>query len=247
MVVVGYNPLHRTRQFWLGLILEQNGKCKITGAKLFFNVKYGTPVRERFGCHPLYATVDHIIPGREDGGLQIVCQDINDLKAHLPKPLFDALKNTKKWLKFSDNWKKMAEPAEIAEKRGIFKMLVKLGEPLKFCKSTKVAKGVECDIYKFVGDDSKDLGIIRIKAGCKTPLQKVLKGERTVEGFISGKGRLVVTASDGEQKIYNGEKGLAVDVKIGELMQWQAVTDSELEVYEICFPPYKDGRFENIQ
>jgi len=115
-----------------------------------------------------------------------------------------------------------------------------------FVETVDVVKGVECDVYKFVGDDSKDLGIIRIKAGCKTPLQKVLKGERTVEGFISGKGRLVVTASDGEQKIYNGEKGLVVDVKIGELMQWQAVTDSELEVYEICFPPYKDGRFENI-
>jgi hypothetical protein len=38
---------------------------------------------------------------------------------------------------------------------------------------------------------------------------------------------------------------LEVEVKIGETMQWQAAPDSDLEVYEICFPPYADGRFEN--
>ena len=90
------------------------------------------------------------------------------------------------------------------------------------------------------------MGIIWIKSGRKTPLQKVLLGERTIEGFISGQGRLVITGPGGEQKIYNGEKDLAVDVKIGELMQWQASADSDLEVYEICFPPYKEGRFENL-
>ena len=96
-----------------------------------------------------------------------------------------------------------------------------------FAETIQVADGVGCDVYKFVGDDSKDLGIIRIKAGCKTPLQKVLKGERTV-GFISGRGRLAVTAPGGEQKIYDGENGLAVEVKIGELMQWQAGADADV-------------------
>ena len=115
-----------------------------------------------------------------------------------------------------------------------------------FVETMKVVEGVECDVYKFDGDVSKDLGIIRIKAECKTPLQKVLKGERTAEGFISGRGRLVITKTDGEQKIYNGEEGLSVNVGIGELMQWQAEVDSELEVYEVCFPPYEDGRFENV-
>jgi hypothetical protein len=115
-----------------------------------------------------------------------------------------------------------------------------------FVETMKVAEGVECDVYKFVGDDSKDLGIIRIKAGCKTPLQKVLQGDRTVEGFISGKGRLVVTIPGGAQRIYNGGNDLAVELKIGELMQWQADSDYDLEVYEICFPPYEAGRFENL-
>ena len=117
---------------------------------------------------------------------------------------------------------------------------------VSFVETSQVAEGVECDVYKFAGDDNKDLGIIRIKAGGKTPLQKVLQGERTVEGFISGRGKLVITRPNGEQKIYSCEKGLAVEVKIGELMQWQADADSDLEVYEICFPPYKAGRFENL-
>lgn len=114
-----------------------------------------------------------------------------------------------------------------------------------FVETMKVAEGVECDVYEFVGDKSKDLGIIRVKAGHRTPLQKVLKGERTVEGYISGKGSLTI-ASGGAKKVYVAEKGLEVEVKIGETMQWQAAPDSDLEVYEICFPPYEAGRFVNL-
>jgi hypothetical protein len=119
-------------------------------------------------------------------------------------------------------------------------------EPVKFIETTKVGEGVECDVYKFVGDSGKDLGIIRIKAGNKTPLQKILAGERTVEGYVSGEGGLTVIGVDCQRKIYAGKNGLAVEVKIGELMQWQAAPGSDLEVYEICYPPYETGRFENL-
>ena len=34
---------------------------------------------------------------------------------------------------------------------------------------------------------------------------------------------------------------------IGEIMQWQADKDSPLVAYEICIPPYEDGRYENIE
>ena len=101
-----------------------------------------------------------------------------------------------------------------------------------FVETTEVAEGVECDVYEFVGDKPKDLGIIRIKAGGKTPLQKVLKGEKTIEGYISGKGQLVITELSGQQKIYPAKAGLEVEVKIGETMQWQAAPDSDLEVIE---------------
>ncbi|HOI97151.1 MAG TPA: hypothetical protein PLA19_01450 [Candidatus Pacearchaeota archaeon] len=101
-----------------------------------------------------------------------------------------------------------------------------------FVETMEVDEGVECDVYEFVGDKSKDLGIIRIKAGCKTPLQKVLKGTRTIEGYISGKGGLAIIGRGGKEKIYNAEKRFEVEVKIGELMQWQAAPDSDLEVIE---------------
>jgi hypothetical protein len=118
--------------------------------------------------------------------------------------------------------------------------------PVNFVETMQVAEGVECDVYKFVGDDSKDLGIIRVEAGHRTPMQRVLKGAHTIEGYISGRGGLVITEFDGEEKIYNAGMGLEVDVKIGEVMQWRAAPDSDLEVYEICFPPYESGRFENL-
>ena len=30
-------------------------------------------------------------------------------------------------------------------------------------------------------------------------------------------------------------------------MQWEADKDSDLVAYEICFPPYEDGRYQNIE
>lgn len=123
-------------------------------------------------------------------------------------------------------------------------------QPVSFVETTKVTNGVECDVYKFDRDDSKDLGIIRIEPNCKTPLQKVLKGDKTIEGYISGKGRLVITKPDNTQEEYpvdnNTKKTFTVAVAVGENMQWEADKDSPLVAYEICFPPYEDGRYENL-
>lgn len=105
-------------------------------------------------------------------------------------------------------------------------------------------------MYKFDGDNSKDLGVIRIEPGFKTPLQKVLKGDRTIEGYMSGKGRLVITRPDNTHEEYpvssDTQKPFTVTVAIGEKMQWQADKDSPLIAYEICFPPYENGRYENL-
>lgn len=121
---------------------------------------------------------------------------------------------------------------------------------VSFVETMHVTDGVDCDVYAFHEDLTKDLGIIKISPGNKTPLQKVLKGERTIEGYLSGKGKLTITKTDGQIKIHpvspELKELLAVTVGIGELMQWQADKDSHLVVYEICFPPYEDGRFENI-
>jgi|WetSurMetagenome_2_1015567.scaffolds.fasta_scaffold287215_1 hypothetical protein len=38
-----------------------------------------------------------------------------------------------------------------------------------------------------------------------------------------------------------------VQLSIGDSMQWQAAVGSHLTAYEICFPPYKEGRYEDIK
>jgi hypothetical protein len=119
-----------------------------------------------------------------------------------------------------------------------------------FIETIHVTTGVECDVYTFDEDTTKDLGIIRIEPGCKTPLQKVLKGNKTIEGYVSGRGRLIVTKPDDSKTEYNvneqTQKPFEVVVAIGEKMQWQADNDSSLTAHELCFPPYQDGRFENL-
>jgi len=122
---------------------------------------------------------------------------------------------------------------------------------ISFAETLYVTDGVDCDVYTFTGDTTKDLGIIKIAPSKKTPRQKVLKGDRTIEGYISGKGKLTITKSDGKQAVYIADEKsktpIVVTVGIGETMQWEADKDSGLVAYEICFPPYEDGRYENLK
>jgi hypothetical protein len=121
---------------------------------------------------------------------------------------------------------------------------------VKFIEEVNVKKGVICEVYEFEGDNSKDLGIVTVDQNSKTPLQKVLQGKKTIEGYIAGKGQLKVTKLSGEVKIYQVDQQSGLDfsviVEVGETMQWQADAHSQLTFYEICYPPYKDGRFENL-
>ncbi|MFA4995743.1 MAG: hypothetical protein WC536_01220 [Patescibacteria group bacterium] len=121
-------------------------------------------------------------------------------------------------------------------------------EPVSFVETMQVIDGVECDIYSFTEDERKDLGIIRVEPGKKTPLQRVLQGEKTIEQYISGKGKLTITRQDGTQDVFlaDGSNHVSRIVNIGEMMQWEAAPDSDLIAAEICYPPYQDGRFENI-
>lgn len=119
------------------------------------------------------------------------------------------------------------------------------GQKIKFIETTQVKEGVVCDVYEFEDDSSKDLGIVKVSKGLKTPLQKVLSGEKTIEIFKEGVGVLTIIGSDKQERIYTfpGEQA-EVEVKIGEIMQWEATED--LTFAEICYPPYKDGRFLNL-
>lgn len=37
-----------------------------------------------------------------------------------------------------------------------------------------------------------------------------------------------------------------ITVNIGDVMQWEAAPDSSLVAYEICYPPYEEGRYEEL-
>ncbi len=156
-------------------------------------------------------------------------------------------------------WKKYQSltPQERQEK-GIINFPTRLKEfpwekrpqPVSFVETVSVVDGVTCDVYTFDQDSGKDLGIIKIQAGKSTPVQKVLDGERTIEGHIFGKGKLVVTRADGKVETTNvGDdpyEMISVTVMVGDTMQWQADPNSNLIAFEVCFPPYKDGRYENV-
>jgi len=120
---------------------------------------------------------------------------------------------------------------------------------VQYLNTEQVKEGVECDIYSFAGDTTKDLAIVRVKPSYKTPLQKIVKGDETTEGYVQGQGRLTVKRLSGETKVHlfaPGEANNPVIVNVGEHMQWEASGEDDLTFYEVCTPPYEDGRFENI-
>lgn len=117
---------------------------------------------------------------------------------------------------------------------------------VRYNETIRVKDGVLCDTYEFVDDDSQDLAIIYVDNGCSTPLQKVIGGTETVEGYISGRAVLRIGLDDNKIVSYdfpNDNSSNEVTVLVGQTMQWEAIED--LTIYEICTPPYKEGRFLN--
>lgn len=90
------------------LVAKQRGLCALLKVPMTFDVRDRTPVTGGQGCHPLSPAVDHIDPGNDQGGLQIVCYALNDLKGHLPVACFRALTRTKAWKKLMGEWRKQA-------------------------------------------------------------------------------------------------------------------------------------------
>ena len=117
-----------------------------------------------------------------------------------------------------------------------------------FLETMQVKKGVKCDVYEFTDDSEKDLGIIRISAWQKTPRQKVLKWDSTIEGFISGKWKLVIENSSKNKKehLVWDWKEFSLKIQKWEIIQIIADKNSDLVMYEICYPPYEDGRFLEV-
>ncbi|MAZ56893.1 hypothetical protein CL653_03815, partial [bacterium] len=116
------------------------------------------------------------------------------------------------------------------------------GESISFVETSQVKEGIVCDVYSFNTGDSKDLGVVRVSKGYKTPLQRVLKGDKTLEIFQTGQGVLNVTDTDGVeiQHSFPPVTSAEVEIKVGDLVRWEATED--LIFAEICYPPYQDGR-----
>jgi mannose-6-phosphate isomerase-like protein (cupin superfamily) len=121
--------------------------------------------------------------------------------------------------------------------------------PVSFIETQEITEGVECDVYAFTEDSSKDLTIVKVIQGYRTPLQKVVAGSETLEGYMEGEGTLRVMSVDGELMEYHFNtvaRNQSVAVKIGEKMQWYADGNTDLIFYEICSPVYEKGQFEDM-
>jgi len=141
----------------------------------------------------------------------------------------------------------MARFDKIGRTTGIFQSRNALPDIVKKTGRMKVAPGVICDTYDFVNTNAKDLGIVIVAADAKTPRQLVLNGILTLEDHISGNATLRIEKPNGHKMRCRFRDGLAreaIAVEIGEIMQWRAKSD--LTFGEVCYPPYRDGRYENL-
>jgi hypothetical protein len=106
---------------------------------------------------------------------------------------------------------------------------------------------VMCNVYAFSADSTKDLGVIHIKAGASTPKQLILKGDKTVEGYLAGEADFVFSKTAESDTVlgYSDDSyGNDTTLGIGDTMQWSAIRNSVC--YEVCYPSYEDGRFEQV-
>jgi hypothetical protein len=90
------------------LLVQQEGRCALSGVPMEFDLNERTPIAGEKGCHPLSPAVDHIDPGNRSGGMQLVCYALNDLKGHLPLDCFRALVATPAWHRLMEAWRKQA-------------------------------------------------------------------------------------------------------------------------------------------
>lgn len=100
-------------------------------------------------------------------------------------------------------------------------------------------------------DEERDLGVVTIQPGFHSPRQRILRGTKTIQRFVSGTAQLSVTDQEGKEQAYsfpssNEVHNNDVEVKVGEIMEWNSLGPDPLVYHEICEPPYEDGRFENL-
>lgn len=119
---------------------------------------------------------------------------------------------------------------------------------LNYESTNEVKEGVLCDVYSVVGRNDVDLAVVSMKSGSTTPLQRVVGGDRTIEIHVSGIGQFFFLENDtAEPKTFELEEGkpFALDIPVGSTVRWFAGTD--LTFAEVCYPPYEDGRYIDLE
>lgn len=101
---------HRqTREYFRDMLRYQNCRCAFSDVKMLYSPEFGTAAEGGRGCHALYATVDHTIPGRDSDIHVVVCYALKDIKVHLPIDCFEALQKTLAWKNFMQRWRDQAK------------------------------------------------------------------------------------------------------------------------------------------
>ena len=119
---------------------------------------------------------------------------------------------------------------------------------LKYESTNEVKTGVMCDVYSVRERTDVDFAFVKMESGCSTPLQLVLGGEKTVEIHLSGAGQFFFQENEqAEPEVFRLEDGkpFQLTIPIGSKVRWTAET--ELTFVEVCYPPYEDGRYRNLE
>ena len=84
----------------LRLVSANHGTCYLPGVQLIF----GDGHQE----HPLFAELDHVSPGSEHLGFQVICRSLNRVKGSLPNFLFADLVAKPSWSGLMEGWRAQA-------------------------------------------------------------------------------------------------------------------------------------------
>lgn len=114
--------------------------------------------------------------------------------------------------------------------------------PVRYIETTRPNEHTECDVYAFNDSVDYDLAIVEVKSNRKTPLQRVIKGDKTIEGYLFGEGIFYLNNTE---HVFPSRES-KINVQVGDIMQWKA-GERGLVFFEMCYPPYVDGRFEDVE
>lgn len=215
--------------------------CEQSWVRVFFPTFHlEEPQDPEEGCHTIYVAID---TGMFTGSA-VANREVQNVTDAIGNVIFDAFRGRREVEVFirdlNNRWKTLLPPALETFTHEYFT------DKVSYKGISIVAPGVTRVAYGFHSDPSRDLAVVRIAPGYGTPLQVVKLGH-VIEGYISGKGMLTLMDESGEthHEFLEGDPFIK-KVWAGHARQWSAI-NTDLTIYEIYFPLYKDGTFQTIE